>query len=139
MRDNRPDRASDPAAEGPANGAVFVAGTPALVLGVGLLMMAIERETPLFWRNSGGYPVWLRMFVLYAFYPALLGYTGYLTWVALLAVKAVRRGGLSTGLMVLLIGLWFLHTAIMLVVLANNLVNLMDGRPVHWHSEMGDQ
>jgi hypothetical protein len=41
--------------------------------------------------------------------------------------------------MVLLIGLWFLHTAIMLVVLANNLVNLMDGRPVHWHSGMGDQ
>jgi len=24
-------------------------------------------------------------------------------------------------------------------VLANNLVNLMDGRPVHWHSGMGDQ
>jgi hypothetical protein len=29
------------------------------------------RETPVFWMNEGGYPVWLREVVLVAFYPLM--------------------------------------------------------------------
>ena len=31
------------------------------------------REMPIFWRNEGGYPVWLRDLVLGAYYPVFAG------------------------------------------------------------------
>ena len=41
-----------------------------IVMAVGWLVMTALRETPIFWRNAGGYPVGLRMFVL-DFYPII--------------------------------------------------------------------
>ena len=38
-----------------------------------LIWFSWLRETPAFWTNAGGYPVWLRELVLLAYYPFLLG------------------------------------------------------------------
>lgn len=44
----------------------LVAGLPLLVT------FSVLREMELFWRNDGGYPIWLRDLVLVAFYPILM-------------------------------------------------------------------
>ena len=42
----------------------------AFLLGLPLLLwFCWLRETPIFWRNVGGYPVWFREVVLEAYYP----------------------------------------------------------------------
>lgn len=44
----------------------------AFLLGLPLLLwFCWLRETPIFWRNEGGYPVWLRAVVLDTYYPIL--------------------------------------------------------------------
>ncbi len=48
----------------------LVGGMPALV------WLSFLRETDSFWTNHGGYPVWLRELVLYAYYPLLLASLG---------------------------------------------------------------
>lgn len=54
-----------PAKFGLAGFSLFV-GLPVLV------GFSVLRETPVFWRNEGGYPIWLRDFVLTTYYPILL-------------------------------------------------------------------
>ena len=45
----------------------------ALVGGMPLLVsLSLLRETPSFWTNAGGYPIWLRELVLIAYYPLFL-------------------------------------------------------------------
>jgi hypothetical protein len=49
----------------------------ALLGGVPMLIwFSWLRETPLFWRNDGGYPVWLRALVLHGFYPLFFSNLG---------------------------------------------------------------
>lgn len=49
----------------------------ALAVGMPLLIwFSWLRETPAFWTNAGGYPVWLRDLVLLSYYPLLLASTG---------------------------------------------------------------
>jgi hypothetical protein len=42
-----------------------------VLLGWVVLMMEILRETPAFWTNAGGYPVWMRTATRELFYPLL--------------------------------------------------------------------
>jgi hypothetical protein len=64
MRDGLKDTAL-PTKFGLASFSLFV-GLPSLV------SFSLLRETPIFWRNEGGYPIWLRDFVLTTYYPILL-------------------------------------------------------------------
>jgi hypothetical protein len=47
-----------------------------LLLGAMVAVFAHWREMPEFWQNRGGYPIWLRHFVLISYYPLLLTYMG---------------------------------------------------------------
>ena len=47
-----------------------------LLLGALVAVFAHLREMPVFWQNRGGYPIWLRHFVLISYYPLLLAYMG---------------------------------------------------------------
>ena len=42
-----------------------------VLLGWAELMMEVLRETPAFWTNAGGYPVWMRSATRELFYPLL--------------------------------------------------------------------
>jgi hypothetical protein len=109
------------------------AWTPwALLPCAGLWLLATAlKETPRFWRNEGGYPPELRAFLLDFYYPA----TGLLAAVALGALVRALTAGIRPG-RVALVG--WLATVLVLgagaaLLVANNLTNLLEGRPLHQH------
>lgn len=96
----------------------------------GWLGMTLLRESPMFWRNAGGYPVELREFVLETYYPV----TGALLLSCAIGIVQAVRGGLMRR--ITLVGWLVLTLAVgfgLAFAGANNLVNLMDGRPLHNH------
>ena len=94
-----------------------------------LLLFSILREVPSFWLNSGGYPEWLRSLVGIGYYP-FLGVVTALHW----GLPPWRRSqrGLDWFLWSVSTLLWLLS---LLCAGWNNLENLLDGRPLHWHQE----
>jgi hypothetical protein len=106
-----------------------------LLLGV-LCWFVHLKEQPLFWRNEGGWPVWLRELVLICFYPLTgveLVLLLVLTWTGCRCVGASRR------LMVARIGglviSWGFFILVIIILAANNLTNLWENRPLHWHGQ----
>jgi hypothetical protein len=96
------------------------------------LGMTVLRESPLFWRNAGGYPVALREFVLGTYYP----FTGLLLLSGGLGITQSIAGG--TRLRRSTVVGWLIVAGItgfgLAYAGANNLANLMDGRPLHAHA-----
>lgn len=106
-----------------ANAALLLAITP----------FALLREDPLFWRNAGGWPVWLRETVYLTFYPLLAAELMVLlalsTWFLIHPRPAIKRRRLWPLAAVM----WFWTGAVLLIVASNNIANLIAGRPLHWH------
>ena len=105
-----------------------------VMLAAVLLYSAFLRETPAFWTNGGGYPIWLRDFVLATFYPLLFMYGGL---VAFLSWQLVRWPMPNMGLFwmeaISLLILWGAGGLVTTIVVANNISNMIDGRPFHSH------
>ena len=107
----------------------------AAILMAGLLLPFVWlRETPYFWTNAGGYPLWLRDLVQVAYYPLLFVYAG---WLAFLSWQWMFRPSRSAKLfcveaMVLAL-MWMVVVLVAMLMLANNISNLIDGRPLHDH------
>ena len=107
----------------------------AAFLMAGLLLPFVWlRETQDFWTNAGGYPLWLRDLVLVAYYPLFFVY---LAWLSLLSWRWICRPSRDIKRFcveaVLLALLWAVVALVVTLMLANNLDNLMDGRPLHAH------
>ncbi|MDB6070554.1 MAG: hypothetical protein JWL81_1725 [Verrucomicrobiales bacterium] len=112
----------------------LVVSAAMVCLCAGTVGFAVYREQPEFWRNSGGYAIWLRELVLLSFYPGML--------VALIGQILLTRGlftgwkgsarswGLQMGMV--MVG-WLLLALSLLVAWSNNMSNLLDGRPIHTH------
>jgi len=105
-------------------------------LGVLLLSAAILRETALFWRNAGGYPVWLRDVIYILFYPGIVTYFIGLAWLSWMSVRLLSAG-FRFGIYVFVVSLiqWVLLAVIVTIVVWNNVDNLMHGQPLHYHPE----
>ncbi len=97
---------------------------------IGWVIMTALRETPIFWHNSGGYPVGLRMFVLDFYQPitAVLLLAGVWRGLALLRPNGSARRNIGLTLI-----LWTLLMLGIGLMAANNMINLIEGRPLHWH------
>lgn len=99
-----------------------------------LILFVFLKEGPLFWTNAGGWAVGLRELVGAFFYPLLLLelfvlviFSGaYLRFLA-------TRGATSVSAVVVLPLLWALFLLVIVILGANNLENLIGGRPLHWH------
>ncbi|WP_295388472.1 hypothetical protein [uncultured Thiodictyon sp.] len=94
------------------------------------------REEPTFWTNAGDWPTGLRELVQDTYYPFIV-----LEFLLLAAFSGVsiqrlstrsRSASLAVILLPLLWGLFFLLIA---NSVANNLENLLTGRPLHWHRD----
>jgi len=105
----------------------------AVLFGSLLPYFAVLRETPDFWTNAGGYPLWLREWVG-CFIPMFLGHLVLVFFIAsslvLGTAQSVRTWWLEAGILALVVMLSAVSAAI---ALANNISNLIDGRPVHYH------
>lgn len=104
-----------------------------LMLGVALLCAALLRETPMFWRNAGGFPIWLRESVLVVFWPAVAAMAAggfvsiWLMFSVFVGTRLLKPAGAAVTL------LWLLWLAVVLIALWNNLSNLLSGAPFHEH------
>jgi len=115
-------------------GALIIA-LPLTLFGLTVLAGATLKETPLFWHNAGGYPVELRALVLDAFYPAYFIYFFWLAFETLIAWRLLRLFP-RTGTVLLLASTanWLLLAVITTVMLWNNVENLLQGLPLHYHA-----
>ncbi len=106
------------------NGALLMVITP----------FALLREDPMFWRNAGGWPIWLRELVLDTFYPLFAGEVSVLIVLSMLVFcsQSLARWRKHTWTFTALMWLWMV--AIVAVVVNNNLANLSAGRSLHWHA-----
>lgn len=102
-----------------------------------LLAFSYLREEPLFWTNEGGWSVEWRDLVRSGYYPLfalefllLLGYSG-----MSVSLLSVRRSSASLT-MILLPVLWGLYFMVIVNSVANNVDNLLQGRPLHWHPDV---
>ena len=105
-----------------------------MVLSAVLVWFAFLRENQVFWTNAGGYPIWLRDLVLWTYIP-LLGVAG-LSLMALSMACSSRicrskRFFAVEGLL-LLMG-WGLLATSGGIAFSNNIVNIIDGRDLHYH------
>lgn len=109
-----------------------LAGSLALAVAALWLGMTVLKETPSFWRNAGGYPVGLRQFVLDLYYPITAG----LLIAGLFQLSAIVFGGQRSRAVVVVTLVFFAVLAAGLgLLVANNVVNLMEGRELHAHPD----
>ena len=94
--------------------------------------LAFLREQPRFWTNAGGWPVPLREFVAGWFYPLLALEMLVLVGFSIACMHAKRVAG-NQAIVTLPI-LWALFGLVLAIVIANNIENLLAGRPLHWHA-----
>ena len=99
-----------------------------------LLCFAALREQPEFWHNSGGWPVLMRQLVFVSFYPLLAVELGVL---GMLSLSALRGSPGSRGMQIVqgivLTGLWLLVGCAVAIAFANNVMNILNGQPLHSH------
>ena len=112
----------------------WIQGLAGLAWLSGNLALTILKENILFWRSAGGYPVVLREFTLHCYYPIL---AVSLVICCALSWKLLQRRGnhsrysiVTFSLTLLLWCLLFLNCG---VLVANNLNNVLEGRPLHYH------
>ena len=102
-----------------------------LLLSVG----SVLKENTLFWRNAGGYPLELRTVVLYGYYPLLLINAVLCCVATALGVYEYRtRGRCCGGSLTVVAVMWSLLFLNAGFIVANNVENLLSGRPLHYHS-----
>lgn len=101
-----------------------------------LLTFSYLREEPLFWTNEGEWSVEWRELVRSGYGPLLaleflllLAYSGMSVY-----LLSVRRSSASLTA-ILLPMLWGLYFMVIVNSVANNVDNLLHGRPLHWHPD----
>ncbi|GAA5481383.1 hypothetical protein Hsar01_00592 [Haloferula sargassicola] len=109
---------------------------PCLVLGLLVLTAGIVlKEQPLFWRNIGGYPVWLRDLVRIFFWPWLgICVAGLGSWSAWILGATAQRGRGFAAATWAAAGFWTTFGCLMVYMTWNNLGNVIDGREWHYHA-----
>jgi hypothetical protein len=120
-----------------SNAPLLIAGALVnLLLLILVLTFSYLREEPLFWMNEGGWSVEWRDLVRSGYYPLLalqllllIAFTGMSTY-----LLSSRRSSASLAV-VLLPLLWGLYFLAIVNSVANNVDNLLNGRPLHWHPE----
>jgi hypothetical protein len=101
-----------------------------------LMVFSYLREEPLFWMNEGQFPIWMRDLVSSTYYPMLLLEFALLSALSGVSVRLLSTRSASASLAVVLLPiLWGLYLIVIANSVANNLDNLLHGRPLHWHPD----
>lgn len=116
----------------------YIVGIACLLLVCGLFGFTILKEDQSFWRDAGGYPIWLRELVHALYYPYLVlvlttvGAASYSTLCQFTKSFKVHKSW------ILLACTWLLLGCSVGLLLSNNLVNVWNGRPIHFKPEAKD-
>ncbi|MEM6909969.1 MAG: hypothetical protein AAF555_00155 [Verrucomicrobiota bacterium] len=115
--------------------AVPVGSTAAVFLALLLLLgMTFFKEMPIFWRNAGGYPIWLREVIGLIYYPWLLFSLACLGgWNVYLFCWMVSRPRWLPLCGTLIGSAWLILTISVVWLGWNNLENVFEGRHYNHH------
>ena len=113
----------------------WISNCISLMLGVALIFLSMLRETPMFWRNAGGFPVILRDLVWLLFYPGLLGLTAACVTHSWLAFARMRQSKSRSLVLSVVIMQWMLWMGVVLIAFWNNISNFIQGLPLHQHPQ----
>lgn len=103
---------------------------------IALIAFSYLREEPLFWTNEGGWSSGLRELVRTAYYPLLALEFLLLAAFSGASIRFLSSRRASASLAVILLPLlWGLYFLVIANSVANNLDNLLNGRPLHWHPD----
>ena len=94
------------------------------------------REEPIFWTNEGGAAIGLRDLVRDTYYPLLALEFLLLAAFSGVSIHLLSSRRTSANLAVIMLPmLWGLYFLVIANSVANNLDNLWNGRPLHWHAD----
>ena len=96
-----------------------------------LLWFSFLRENPQFWRNSGGYPIFLRDLVLVGFYPLLVVTVFGLAGLTAFCARIRMPSGFGCFESLVIFVCWGLVCGSLFVAFRNNVVNLWNDKPLH--------
>lgn len=107
-------------------------GYLAIPASIAIFIEALLKESPLFWRNAGGFSVAFRDWVLHTFYPSFFLLAGFLLFLTLNGARHFRfiKAHPFISISPLLLA-WIVLAATGAVVVADNLQNIFHGQPVH--------
>lgn len=100
---------------------------------VGLIRLTLWKEDQYFWLNAGGYPIWLRDSVRFLYYPYLFFTTATLCVVTHSVLGRFIRELAYRRVWIALLLAWILFFSNCGLLVANNLVNLLEDKPLHYH------
>lgn len=118
-----------------SNPAAFIASLIALVMTGAILVLTLLKETPIFWRNEGGYAIWFRNWMEVSYYPVLFLVMSVCICTTAGEVRHAIKGRFSSSHWLHLGVTWILLAASISLLVANNLSNLLHGNPLHWHPQ----
>lgn len=99
-----------------------------------LMQLTAWKENEYFWTLSGGYPIWLREAVQILYYPTLLGTLILHFFISrIMLIKLYRKRAMNRCLFILGFS-WLLVYGSIMLLLANNVLNFIQGRPIHYHA-----
>ena len=109
-------------------------GLALLALGHALLLPATAlKETPLFWRSEGGFPLWLRQVIGTLYYPGLLVVTSFQVGLSYVIFARLVRHQRGCGNTLAILIFWGSLGLLFAILVANNLTNYLEGKPIHAH------
>ncbi|MEO0509167.1 MAG: hypothetical protein AAF065_04865 [Verrucomicrobiota bacterium] len=104
-----------------------------LAFSFSLIQFTTWKESRLFWIDAGGYPIWLRDVIKSLYYPYLLFVLTVGLTITRSAVGRFFRQMAFRKIWYLLILSWVIIVGCLGLLLANNLINLIEGRDLHYH------
>jgi hypothetical protein len=104
-----------------------------LVFSLLLVQLTIWKESQLFWMDVGGYPIWLRQTVQTLYYPFLFLVLAYAAMLCRSVVGRFFRSFQVCKTWLLLGAALVILSGCLGLLVANNLINLVNDRPLHYH------
>lgn len=105
---------------------------------MGLIRLTLWKENQFFWMDLGGYPLWLRDSVRFLYYPYLFFTATTLCVVTRSVMGRLFRQFAYRRVWVLLLFTWVLFFSNCGLLVANNIVNILSDRPLHYHDPISE-
>jgi hypothetical protein len=100
---------------------------------IALIRLTLWKENEFFWYNFGGYPIWLRESVQLLYYPYLLFTAMCLCIVSRSVLGRLFRELCYSRVWGILLAAWILFFSNCGLLVANNLINIFENKPLHHH------
>lgn len=105
----------------------------AFLCSIALVQLTLWKESELFWIDAGGYPLWLRDTVRTLYYPYLFFICSATIILSRSIFSRVFKERKIHKTFYLLTLTWIVFFSCLGLLLANNLINLLENKPIHYH------